>query len=76
VAKRSGDTASNCGQSFQSSVALRFPPQSKKIWLRLRRAVFSCSSLAGYLLSGGTAGAGLVAGWFVPAAFRALAASV
>src|ERR1035437_698399 len=27
-----------CGQSFQSGVALRFPPQSKKIWLRLRRA--------------------------------------
>ena len=29
----------DCGPSFQSGVALRFPPQSKKIWLRLRRAV-------------------------------------
>jgi hypothetical protein len=28
----------DCGQSFQSGVALRFPPQSKKIWLRLCRA--------------------------------------
>ena len=28
--------------SFQSGVALRFPPQSKKIWLRLRRAVLFC----------------------------------
>jgi hypothetical protein len=26
----------DCGQSFQSGVALRFLPQSKKIWLRLR----------------------------------------
>jgi hypothetical protein len=23
----------DCGPSFQSGVALRFPPQSKKIWL-------------------------------------------
>jgi hypothetical protein len=30
----------DCEQSFQSGVALRFPPQSKKIWLRLRRALF------------------------------------
>jgi hypothetical protein len=29
VAERSGDTAFDCGQSFQSGVALRFPPQSK-----------------------------------------------
>ncbi len=27
-------------QSFQSGVALRFPPQSKKIGLQLRRAAF------------------------------------
>jgi len=35
----------DCGQSFQSGVPRMlsgFPPQSKKIWLRLRRAVFSC----------------------------------
>jgi hypothetical protein len=32
----------DCGQSFQSGVALRFPPQSKFFWLRLRRAVFFC----------------------------------
>jgi hypothetical protein len=25
----------DCGQSFQSGVALRFPPHFKKIWLRL-----------------------------------------
>jgi hypothetical protein len=31
----------DCGQSFQSGVVLRFPPQSKKIWL-LRRAVPLC----------------------------------
>jgi hypothetical protein len=24
----------DCGQSCQSGVALRFPPQSKQIWLR------------------------------------------
>jgi hypothetical protein len=23
----------DCGSSFQSGVALRFPPQSKKLWL-------------------------------------------
>jgi hypothetical protein len=28
-----------CGQSFQSGVALCFPPQSKKIWLRFCRAM-------------------------------------
>jgi hypothetical protein len=45
-AKRSEDWSAaatplfDCGPSFQSGVALRFPPQSKKIWLRLRRAVF------------------------------------
>jgi hypothetical protein len=44
-AKRSEDWSAaatplfDCGPSFQSGVALRFPPQSKKIWLRLRRAV-------------------------------------
>jgi hypothetical protein len=44
-AKRSEDWSAaatplfDCGQSFQSGVALRFPPQSKKIWLRLRRAM-------------------------------------
>jgi hypothetical protein len=32
----------DCGQSFQSGVALRFPPQSKKIWLRLYHVVFFC----------------------------------
>jgi hypothetical protein len=31
----------DCGQSFQSGVALRFPPQSK-IWLRLCRAASVC----------------------------------
>ena len=30
----------DCGQSFQSGVALRFPPQSKIIWLRRGLAVF------------------------------------
>jgi hypothetical protein len=30
----------NCGQSFQSGVALRFPPQFKKIWLWLGHAGF------------------------------------
>jgi hypothetical protein len=30
----------DCGQSFQSGVALRFPPQSKFFWLRLN--VFVC----------------------------------
>jgi hypothetical protein len=29
----------DCGQSFQIGVALRFPPQSKKIWLRFCRAM-------------------------------------
>jgi hypothetical protein len=39
-AKRSEDWSAaatplfDCGQSFQSGVALRFPPQSKKIWRR------------------------------------------
>jgi hypothetical protein len=41
VAERSGDTAFQLGQSFQSGVALRFPPQSKRIWLRFQlRQVF------------------------------------
>jgi hypothetical protein len=31
----------DCGQSFQSGVALRFPPQSK-IWLRLCHAASVC----------------------------------
>jgi len=31
----SGDTAFDCGQCFQSGVALRFPPHSKKFALRL-----------------------------------------
>jgi hypothetical protein len=31
-----------CGQRSESGVALRFPPQSKRIWLWLRRAVFFC----------------------------------
>jgi hypothetical protein len=40
-AKRSEDWSAaatplfDCGQNFQSGVALRFPPQSKKIWLWL-----------------------------------------
>jgi hypothetical protein len=41
VAERSGDTAFQLGQSFQSGVARRFPPQSKRIWLRFQpRQVF------------------------------------
>jgi hypothetical protein len=31
----------DCGHTFQSGVALRFPPQSKKFWLRLYRTMFS-----------------------------------
>ena len=37
----------DCGHSFQSGVALRFPPQSKKIWLRLRRVVDVAAQLFG-----------------------------
>ena len=46
-AKRSEDWSAaatplfDCGQSFQSGVALRFPPQSK-IWLRLCHAASVC----------------------------------
>ena len=37
----------DCGQSFQSGVALRFPPQSKKIWLQLRRVVDVAAQMFG-----------------------------
>jgi hypothetical protein len=43
-AKRSEDWSAaatpifDCGPSFQSGVALRFPPQSKIIWVQLGRA--------------------------------------
>jgi hypothetical protein len=30
----------DCGRNFQSGVGLRFPPQSKKVWLRLCRGMF------------------------------------
>ena len=32
-----------CGRQFQSGVALRFPPQSKNIWLWPGRVKFSAS---------------------------------
>ncbi len=37
----------DCGQNFQSGVALRFPPQSKKIWLRLCRVAAVAAQLFG-----------------------------
>src|ERR1700690_1448431 len=63
-AKRSEDWSGaatplfDCGQSFQSGVALCFPPQSKKNWLRQRRP----APFAGLVFSRGTAGTGAVGG--------------
>jgi hypothetical protein len=45
-AKRSEDWSTaatplfGCGESFQSGVALRFPPQSKNAWLQFHRSAF------------------------------------
>ena len=47
-----------CGRSFQSGLALRFPPQSKRVWSRLRRVVLSARVALGNLSLARRASAG------------------